>query len=183
MPTGRPSKLTDELTAAICKHVSVGATLKVAAQAEGINESTLTRWRQKGRDKAEPYLTFCTLTERARAVFETDTLRRLATLDEFDDIRDPESGLVYRVNRIDTKVATALIKSLTWLLERTRRERYGTQITVKVAEAKEHLLDTIERVCGRMGETAVLVAILEELERDGQPETGEAEGPERPDVH
>ena len=167
--TGRPSKLTDELTAAICEHVKVGATLEVAAQAEGITPQTVSNWRRWAREEKPGYEGFFESTERARAAFETDTLERLHRLDTSATL--------------DPKIAGPLVKSLTWLLERTRRERYGTQITVKVAEAKEHLLDTIERVCGRMGETAVLVAILEELEHDGQPETGEAEGPERPNVH
>lgn len=166
MPRGRPTKLTDEVSGRICEHVENGATLHIAAQAEGVNPSTLRSWLHQGRDGTEPFLSFLNATERARARFETETLKTLGEL---------ETNAT-----LDPKIAGAMVKALTWLLERLRRERYGTQITVKVAEAKETLLDTVEAVCGRLGQAAVLVEILEELERGGPPSVGEAEEEGRP---
>ena len=163
---GRPTKLTPEVQAAICEHLANGATLEVAAQAEGITRQTVTNWRMAGGKGTEPYAAFLVASERARARFETDTLSRLRKLDESATL--------------DPKIAAPLVKSLTWLLERTRRERYGTLVTVKVEEAKDHLLDTLERVCERLGSTEVLVAVLEELEREG---TGEASAAEERPVH
>jgi predicted DNA-binding transcriptional regulator AlpA len=44
VPGGRPSKLTPEITAAICERIAKGAYVEVAAQASGIGRSTLYRW-------------------------------------------------------------------------------------------------------------------------------------------
>lgn len=148
---GRRTKLTPDLQEAICKHIENGATLKVAAASESVFKQRLHEWREKG--KAEPdgiYGQFPDSVERARARFETNTLKRLQTLDEAIEAFDHE-GNPLRVNKIDPKVAAALTKSLTWVLERTRRERYGAQITVKVAEAKQELLESLARVIQKRG--------------------------------
>jgi hypothetical protein len=184
---GRPSLLTPALTKRICDSVRLGAGLEVAAAAENIPGRYAEDWQAKGRlaerkgklvGNDAAYLAFSQAVARARAEFELDILRRLQTLDASKQVE--MMGAIVTVAVIDPKVAGALSKSLTWLLERCRRERYGSQITVKVEEAKSYLLDTLERVCDRMGAAEVLAAVLEELERGGSEEaageTGEEPG-------
>ncbi len=158
---GRPTKLTDEVQEAICGHIRNGATFEVAAKAEGITGRSLLNWRSWGEESEEgtPHYELFRSTERARSQFETETLKRLATLDAED---------------VDPKIAGPLVKSLTWLLERTRRERYGTHITVKVEEAKDVMLSALESVCERLGTPEVFGALLEELDQGSSALEGEA---------
>lgn len=53
VPPGRPSQLTPELQAKIVTVVRAGNYLKTAAQYNGVGESTLRLWLQKGRAAAE----------------------------------------------------------------------------------------------------------------------------------
>lgn len=53
VPPGRPSQLTPELQAKIVQVVRAGNYLKTAAQYNGVGESTLRLWLQKGRAAAE----------------------------------------------------------------------------------------------------------------------------------
>jgi hypothetical protein len=48
--TGRPSKLTPEITALICDYIDRGAYVEVAAQACGIGRATLYRWLKENED-------------------------------------------------------------------------------------------------------------------------------------
>jgi hypothetical protein len=156
---GRPSKLTPERQAAIVEHVAAGAPLATAAQAEGVTGRSANTWLARGWDGEEPYAEFRLAVRQAQARYEMAILKRLNNLDG-----------------ADPKTANAVTKALTWLLERTRRDRYGAQITVRVAEAKEHLLDTVERVCDRMGAGQVCVGILEELAGSGSSASGADSG-------
>lgn len=47
--TGAPPRMTAETVAAIIKALESGATLKIAAEAAGICDRTLTEWLAKGR--------------------------------------------------------------------------------------------------------------------------------------
>lgn len=189
---GRPTRLTPKLIERILEHVRIGAGLDVAGAHEGVNETQVWRWQKWGRELSQRllngeklkltvsqqrYVEFSQGIARARAEFEVNILRRLDTLDDCREVINPSTGELETVNKIDPKIAAALSKSLTWLLERTRRDTYGSQITVKVEEAKEYLLDALERVCDRMGQKAVLEALLDELERGGQEAAGEASPP------
>lgn len=76
---GRPSKLEldPEITARIVANVEAGNYLVVAAQAEGIDRSTLKRWQQWGRDGREPYVEFCAALARARSKGEMVAVARV----------------------------------------------------------------------------------------------------------
>jgi hypothetical protein len=194
---GRPTKLTPERLQAILEHVKLGAGLKTAAEHELVTEFAAMSWQRKGRailsrieageepelnDREERYLAFAQGVARARAEFEIAILRRLDTLDAGRDVTDPKTGEVQRVNNIDPKIAAAIAKSLTWLLERTRRETYGSQITIKVEEAKNFLLESLERVCERLGAPEVLEALIDELDGD-RSEVAEAASAEANRIH
>ena len=49
MPAGRPTKLTPEVQATICKYVAAGVSYADAARLAGVGETTLHRWRTKGK--------------------------------------------------------------------------------------------------------------------------------------
>jgi hypothetical protein len=52
LPTGRPTLLTEDMQRRIVQVVKAGNHLKVAAQFNGIGESTLRLWLQRGRKAA-----------------------------------------------------------------------------------------------------------------------------------
>ena len=110
----RPSKLTPEIQTAIVKRIERGNYPEIAAQAEGIAASTYYLWMQKGDAGEAPYSEFSEAVERARARAEVTWVEELATSDNTHDRK--------------------------WLLERTRRERYGQSIDVGMKDqAYEHV--------------------------------------------
>lgn len=194
----RPTNLTLQLAEAIADHVAIGASLEVASAHEGVYKARSFHWQSKGRklllalakdpesedgwtENDKLYAHFADAIARARAKFEINILRRLDTMDEAVQMVDPATGEMVTVNKIDPKIAAALSKSMTWLLERKRREEYGSHITIKVDEAKNYLLETLERVCDRMGTPEVLGAVLDQLEAGGQEVPSEAG--ESPAIH
>lgn len=52
-PRGRPSKFTPELGKRITQMVTIGVTMEVAAQANGIHKDTLYAWLAQGARQAE----------------------------------------------------------------------------------------------------------------------------------
>lgn len=171
--TGRPSKLTPELTAAICEDIrTTGAPAKVAAQAHGIGRSTFFDWCARGAKEEAAgsegrHRDFLDAVAQAKAKWQVEALRKVEDIESYVS---------------DKRAATAFANSITWKLERLERETYGSQITVKVEEAKTYLLDTLEQVCERMGAQEVLLAVLDELERGGSTEEGRAPGEAASDV-
>jgi len=122
--------LTDEVKDIICSHLANGATYQIACQAAGITRATAYNWKARGEAGEANFDEFLDEVERARARFEVLCLQRLNAL---DDDGGRSSGSV--------------VKALTWLLERTRNDRYGPSITIKVAQAREQMLDVAQRVC------------------------------------
>lgn len=51
---GRPSSITPELIAAICRPLRKGHSRRVASRVAGINEDTLATWMLRGREAKEP---------------------------------------------------------------------------------------------------------------------------------
>ncbi len=90
--TGRPSKLTPETQAEICRAIRIGATREVAAQAVGIARRTLQYWIERGkaeqerlaqkgarkRKREQPYLHFLHALEEAEAEGEVTHLEAIA---------------------------------------------------------------------------------------------------------
>jgi len=150
---GGQSKLTPELQEIICGHIRNCATYEVAAQAAGVTGKTLRLWRQWGEEGREPYAQLSAAVACARAQAETDILAKLRRLDD-EDLVTP-------------KTASALVRSLTWLMETTRRERYGQTITVKVEEAKASLLDILHATLTDDAFPGAFAAVLQALESHG----------------
>jgi hypothetical protein len=72
-PHGRPTKLTPEVTEAICQAIRIGTPQKYAAEGNGIAEDTLLGWMRRGAAAEEPYDKFFEAVTRARA----DCVKRL----------------------------------------------------------------------------------------------------------
>lgn len=88
-PIGRPTKLNAELADAILNTVAHGSTFHAAAQAAGVNRTTLIAWRERGEadldnGKDTVFARFAHGLPRARARGEAslvDTIRAHATMD------------------------------------------------------------------------------------------------------
>jgi hypothetical protein len=65
---GRTVGLTPRIQEIICEVIAAGNYQKVAAQAAGISEETLKKWRQRGRRGVEPYATLERAIEQADRV-------------------------------------------------------------------------------------------------------------------
>lgn len=71
MPGGRPSKLTPERQERIVELIRAGNYMEIAAQAAGIDVSTLYRWLQRGeKARSGPYRQFRDAVMRARVEAE-----------------------------------------------------------------------------------------------------------------
>ena len=150
----RPSKLETEpdLQQRIVKRIEDGNYPEVAAQAEGVSPPTYYRWMQQGADEdAEPvYREFREAIERARARVEAEMVAEIRR--NIDD-----KGNVTTVDR-------------RWLLERTRRERYGQSIEVRVREEARD--DLLHRLHAKL-DPAVFEVVLGALMEDGGDEVPE----------
>ncbi len=153
----RPLTLNDTVQAQIVEAIKVGATYEVACKAAGVNRWTLWEWRKKGKGGKEPFASLLVAVEQARAQFEVAALKKLNNLESSD---------------MDPKFASAQTRALTWLLERTRRERFGPDLDAKInkhiEEAKEELLDAAEGVLA----TEDFAALLDRLASGGKEAQG-----------
>jgi len=74
--TGRPTKLTPELQAKICKYVRDGNYFSTACQAVGINHQTFADWQKRGEEEANNgggiYSSFLEALKRAEAEAEAE---------------------------------------------------------------------------------------------------------------
>lgn len=73
---GKPRKLTAAVEAEICASLDIGMPEKYAAEAAGVSERTFHFWCQQGKDEIEPYASFLTSVERARAIGAKNLLTR-----------------------------------------------------------------------------------------------------------
>jgi hypothetical protein len=64
---GRPSKIDDAVTTAICKALEIGVPFRYAAIAHGISETTAHEWMRRGEAGERRYKPFSDAVTRARA--------------------------------------------------------------------------------------------------------------------
>lgn len=143
---GRPSKLTEALAEAIAGRVAEhGTPPEVAAGCEGIGRRTYYEWMERGRAGEEPYAAFAHGIARAKDLAEQEMLAEVRRPDESTDWR-----------------------SRAWILERTRRDRYGPEIRIQAhAQAVDELLGRLRERADPSVYEAVLVALA-----DGEGEGG-----------
>ena len=122
---GRPTKLTDALSARIILTIRAGNYLETAAAVNGIGESTLHSWLEKGRRGRRPYVEFLESVEKARAASEAAALKV---------IKDamPENW-----------------QAAAWYLERSRPDRWGKRIDLRIQ--REHILEDTRRLAVERG--------------------------------
>jgi hypothetical protein len=65
---GKPHKLTAAVEREICASLEIGLPKNLAAEGAGISERTFHNWCQQGREGTEPYASFLSAVERARAI-------------------------------------------------------------------------------------------------------------------
>lgn len=126
--SGRPTKLTPEVAAAIVASVEEGNYPEVAAEAEGVDGSTFYRWMQRGEsdeDKDQAFREFRESVTRARASAERAMVRIVRTASN----DNPQAAQ--------------------WFLERSRPERWGRRdhvvVETRVQEELNEALDKLQR--------------------------------------
>lgn len=114
----------------IVRLIESGNAPSTAAAAAGIPRRTWAYWRKQGEDGIEPYRAMLDDVERALATFEALLVDKLA---------NPPKGP-------DGRADNAEVRATTFLLERTRRERFGNRLEVRasVEQSMNDLLDEIE---------------------------------------
>lgn len=152
--TGRPSKLTAELSQTILADIAAGLHPEVAAQAAGIVPSTYFDWMQRGKAGEAPYATFRSDVARAKAEAERQLLQRALGGDGKGTSFGPA-------------------KAALEILSRTRPDRYSQQVKVQLRQDIERILDVVQRVCGTEDFLRVVEALADD---DSEGEIGAAPG-------
>lgn len=80
--TGRPTKLTPEVSADVCEAIRLGMPYELAALSAGISERTFSSWRERGENGEQPFATFLRDLKRAEADGLRDWLARLGDPDD-----------------------------------------------------------------------------------------------------
>ena len=112
LQTNHQSKFTEERVEKILHGISSGANQATCAQAAGISQGTLSRWKEKGRMGKQPYASFLTELERREAQFEIDCLEEI------------------RMN--------GGWKGRAWILERRNPKKWSTKVEHKHDHTHDH---------------------------------------------
>jgi len=144
---GRPTKLNDEVSTEIVEALEEGAYLETAAEAAGIDVSTLYRWLDRGATGEEPYAAFCEAVVRARAKAELDLMRAARGGD-------------------GKGVSFGPARAACFLLERTRPNKFAQRVNLKVEDAVREVLEVVRGVCSPEDFARVLER-LERADREG----------------
>jgi hypothetical protein len=129
---GRPTLLTDEVAAAIVRHVADGCPVSVAATAAGVGVRTVRRWLARGRAGGPgtgPYMALLAALQKARAECAAASVAHILQAGE------PHEQVATRtVRRGDAVVTTTTARTardwtaLAWHLERTYPEEFGRDL-------------------------------------------------------
>jgi len=154
---GRPTSLTDDLLARIVKKVEKLCDPKQATLSEGVPRSTYYDWAKTER--------FSDAIARAEAVAEVDAVLAM---------RDPPMDS-------HGKADAGWLRTMGWLLERLRRERFGQRIELVAQEKAASVLIARLREGLDPAEFATVLDVL--LEEGGEDREGEAGGDAAERVH
>lgn len=122
MATGRPTKLTPEVHAAIVALVEQGNYPETAAQCEGISRTAFYEWMERGRRGEAPFADFADAVTRARAKAERSALDTIRA-----GFADEQRGA----------------ERAQWFLERTAADRFGRRDKVVVENTVRDELDRV----------------------------------------
>ena len=123
---GRPTKLTPELRADLCRQIEAGATQIDAAAYAGIHRATFQRWKAAGRKaRSGQFRDFYDALKRAEAGFRMTHLQRIANSDPEVETRTRErDGKVLETIKITRPPDW---RRSAWLLERRYPEEFRGQ--------------------------------------------------------
>lgn len=129
---GRPTKLTKEMHERVVDAVRAGNFLEVAAGFNGIDNSTLHRWIERGRKGVAPYAAFVRDLDRARTASEVEDVVELRKAARGGTVRCENCGATVALQNGDPKIRQ-------WLLEKRHQTRWGgkTSLDVKVQRERE----------------------------------------------
>ena len=118
---GRPSKLTEELQAEICKYIEQGNTYDRACRLTGISDSIFYLWKAEGeKSESGKYFEFLEAVKKAADLFKAWNI-----------------GVIMKAAQENTWQAAA------WLLERKypeefgRRDRFSITVDDKIGKLME----------------------------------------------
>lgn len=129
MAKKKAADITEQKVKAICKAITLGATVKVAASTAGIDQKTLYNWRQKGKNATSGmFYDLVKRMETAENQFITNNLENLAR----------HSNLSWQASA--------------WLLERRHPELFA-----KITERREleELKKEVQAIRGEMARNSV----------------------------
>ena len=132
---GRPSKLTPELRADLCRQIEAGATQIDAAACAGIHRATFQRWKAAGRKaRSGQFRDFYDALKRAEAGFRMTHLQRIANSDPEVETRTRErDGKVLETIKITRPPDW---RRSAWLLERRYPEEFSRRHVKVDADVK-----------------------------------------------
>jgi hypothetical protein len=121
----------DAVRGEITRLIEAGNAPSTAAGIAGVPKRTWSLWRQKAEQGVEPYVSLLDDVERALATFEGILVDKLA---------NPPKGP-------DGRADHAEVKATQFLLERTRRERFGQRLEVqmKVTETMQGFFQELQK--------------------------------------
>lgn len=157
----RTSIIDDAFTQRVCHRMRAGLRLESAVTAEGVERTTLYRWKRAAEEGSELHTTFFNATARARSEFEAemlDAIRLQATPTQNGDAVD--------------------WKARAWLLERTMPEAYAPSQTMVLKaqdQAAQDVLEVAREVLPSQWYAALLAALAGVGEGDAQGDADEGD--------
>jgi len=124
---GRPSLISPEIIEALCKYVANGNVEEHSCYLVGIDESTLTKWKQKGREDLKNGVE----SIYSQLIMELKRARALAQVD------------MVEIARSSAKVKKDGYLAITFL-ERTDPKNWGRRDSLQVDETKRVEITVIE---------------------------------------
>jgi hypothetical protein len=123
---GRPSLISPEIIEALCKYVANGNVEEHSCYLVGIDESTLTKWKQKGREDLKNGVE----SIYSQLIMELKRARALAQVD------------MVEIARSSAKVKKDGYLAITFL-ERTDPKNWGRRDSLQVDENKQVTVNVI----------------------------------------
>lgn len=156
-PPGRPTKLTPELAAGICKAIEEWNYLETAAELHDVTRQSVYNWLERGArsvgvksvPKSEAlFVEFFYAVTRARARAESEALKIL--------------------KRGDAKgTGFGRAKAAAFYLERARAEKFAPRVVEKVETAVGEVLEVVRDVCAQENCERIYELLLTRLSRLG----------------
>jgi len=162
--------IDDKVVGQICYAVSKGVTLASACERVGVSYDVIRQYVTSGRKalaegKSNRNAEIAKKIGQSRAMFEGKAVDRIVEASE--DITDSNGRVIQR----------GQWGALGFILERTMPEKWGQKINIQVQQAKQEMLDVVEKnvnanVQGVLARK-ILAGIYEDLmECDSRRETG-----------